>query len=363
MGFESVLAQEVKALGYQQVSTFNNKVEFEGGLEDICKSNLWLRSAGRIYVKIASFKACSFDELFDHTKTQPWSTWIQKDDQFPVTTVSSRKSALFSKSDCQAIVKKAIAEQLKKAHGCRLLPETKASFPIRIQIENDIVTLSIDSSGTGLNKRGYRAHMNIAPLRETLAAGLILLSRWNPNRHPLLDPFCGTGTLLIEAGLIAQNIAPGLHRSFNSEQWSLLPKPVWEKARTDANDLIKKDCTYHIYGSDNNEKALTIAKKNSQLAGLKNIVIEKKSLNDLSPEFETGKIITNPPYGNRLSNEEEINNLYSEMGNKFLSQFTNWSYYILTPSDNFEYLFGKTATKHRKVYNGGTKCWYYQYYN
>ena len=362
MGFESVLAHEIKALGYQNVKVFDHKVEFEGQLKDICRANLWLRTAGRIYIKIGQFKATTFDALFEQTKTLDWGQWIQQEDQFPVTKATSRKSVLFSKSDCQAIVKKAVAEHLKAKHRCQTLPETKAVFPIRIQIDKDIVTLSIDSSGTGLNKRGYRAQMDKAPLRETLAAGLVLLSRWRPETEVLMDPLCGTGTILIEAGLIAKNMAPGLNRIFNSEQWSSVAPSSWKTARTEAQDLIKKEATYRIYGSDQNPKALAIANKNMALAGLSDIFVQKRTLAEVSSRFEQGKIIANPPYGERLDDQQDVEKLYKEMGLVFRGKFPGWSYYVLTQHEEFESHFGKIATKHRKMYNGGLKCWYYQYH-
>ena len=361
MGFESVLAKELRDLGYDNLRVFDTKVEFDCQLKDICRANLWCRTAGRIYIKIAQFEAITFDELFDQTTAIPWEVWIQKKDQFPVSHVTSRKSKLFSKSDCQSIVKKAIAERLKKAHACQVLVETDALFPIRIQIEKDVVTLSIDSSGSGLNKRGYRAHMDQAPLRETLAAGLILLSRWRPNEDVLMDPFCGTGTILIEAGLMANNIAPGLERRFNSENWDAIDRHLWTSTITEARDLIKKDASYRIYGSDHNAKALAIANKNIELAGLSNIFVQKRELHEISSRFDYGKIICNPPYGERLSEIKEVELLHQDMGRIFKEKFPLWSYYILTAHEQFETIFGK-ATKNRKLYNGGMKCWYYQYY-
>ncbi|RAP31448.1 RNA methyltransferase [Candidatus Marinamargulisbacteria bacterium SCGC AG-343-D04] len=362
MGFEAVLAREIKALGYKDVKVFDHKVEFQGDYRDICRANIWLRTAGRIYIKIGEFEATTFDELFDKTTALDWAQWIGKDDKFPVADVTSRKSALFSKSDCQSIVKKAVVTQLKKAHSCETLPETKASCPIRIQIENDKVILSIDSSGSGLNKRGYRAHMDIAPLRETLAAGLILLSRWRPEEDMLMDPFCGTGTLLIEAGLIAKNIAPGLNRSFCSERWSCIDSAHWRYVRQEARDLIKKDAKYRIYGSDNNARALSIANKNIELAGLPDVFVQKRELSEISSRYEQGRIITNPPYGHRLEEQPDIDLLYQEMGRVFKEKFPLWSYYVLTSCDYFEELFGRESNKHRKIYNGGIKCWYYQFF-
>ncbi len=364
MGLESVLAKEIQALGYD-TEIFNTKVAFKGDDQAICRANLWLRTAGRVYLKIASFKATTFDELFDQTRGVNWSEWIGQNDQFPVTQVSSRKSALFSKSDCQSIVKKAIVTHLQTTYKSNTLPETGASYPIRVQIESDIVTLSIDTTGDGLNKRGYRAHMSRAPLRETLAAGLVLLSRWRPDQDVLMDPFCGTGTILIEAGLIARNMAPGLNRSFNSEKWHRMSPDVWATARREATDCIKKESDYRIYGSDNNPKALSIANKNIELAGLTNIFVQKRELTEISSRFEQGKIIANPPYGERLETgpDLEIDQLYEQMGHIFREQFPLWSYYILTSHEAFDRVFGKKSTKNRKLYNGGIMCWYYQYFS
>ncbi|MDA1354082.1 MAG: class I SAM-dependent RNA methyltransferase [bacterium] len=362
MGFESTLAREIKALGFTEVRVFDTKVEFDGQLSDICKANFWLRSAGRVYIKVAQFEALTFESLFEQTKAINWGDWIQKDDQFPISNVMCRKSVLFSRTDCQRLIKKAIVERLRITHKCQELPETNAVFPIRVQIENDIVTLSIDTSGIGLNKRGYRAHMDTAPIRETLAAGLILLSHWNPERDMLMDPLCGTGTLLIEAGLIAKNIAPGLNREFNSDEWSILPAQMWEDAETEAKDLIKHDATYRICGSDISDQAIDIAKKNISLAGLSDIVVEKKALSDISSDVSRGKIVTNPPYGERLDEVRDAEALYKEMGKVFKREIPDWSYYIITPNEQFERLFGEKATKRRKLYNGGIKCWFYQYF-
>ncbi len=362
MGLETVLAYELKDLGYQ-TKVSDGKVEFEGDLSDICKANLWLRSAGRIYIKMATFKAVTFDELYDQTRALPWEDWIGSDDSFPVSKVTSRKSELFSKSDCQAIVKKAVASRLIDTYNLNALPETGAQCAIRIQIESDTVVLSLDTTGHGLNKRGYRAHHDEAPLRETLAAGLILLSRWNPERDVLLDPLCGTATILIEAGLIAKNIAPGLYRSYACEGWKTMSEKRWEDAREAAEAAIKHDAEYRIFGSDRNARVLDIARKNIQIAGLDKIFVQTLPVKDIQSRFETGKIITNPPYGARLSDLEQVELLYAEMGEVFLERFQHWSYYILTPHDRFERLFGARSTKHRKLFNGPIQCWLYQYFN
>ncbi|RAP33178.1 RNA methyltransferase [Candidatus Marinamargulisbacteria bacterium SCGC AG-410-N11] len=362
MGLESVLKQEVLQLGYKIDNVYDGKVEFEGDLTDICKTNIWLRTAGRIYIKIATFKATTFDELFDKTKQINWHNWIGKNDRFPISKITSRKSTLFSKSDCQSIVKKAIVSQLQSHYKIHSLPENEANCAIRIQIENDFVTLSLDSSGAGLNKRGYRAHMDIAPIRETLAAGLILLSRWNPTRDILIDPMCGTGTILIEAGMIAQNIAPGLNRSFASEQWKIIPSKLWNNTRQEAIAAKNNHTNFTILGSDINGRSLNIARKNIELANVTNINVQTLPLSEFNSRHKFGKIITNPPYGDRLNQDINIHDLYTEMGAIFKDNIPDWSYYIITPHEQFEQLFNKKATKRRKLFNGNIQCWYYQYF-
>ena len=363
MGLEAILAKELRQLGYDKAIVSDGKVEFEGDLTDICKANLWLRTAGRVYIKVAQFHAITFDELFDHTKAIDWERWIPKDGQFPVTKASSRKSKLFSKSDCQAIVKKAIGNRLQ-THYKQRCPETgDAEIAIRIQIDNDEVTLSIDSTGPGLNKRGYRAHNDEASLRETLAAGMILISRWRTQKDILFDPFCGTGTICIEAGLIAENRAPGLTREFAAEKWPIIAGKLWENAREDAISQIKTDVDFTIIGSDRNQRALETAKKNAQLAGLNTIRFEQRQLADVVPAGDSGKIICNPPYGQRLGNNDDIEALYQDMGTIFTKDFPDWTYYVLTANEEFEHLFGKKSRKHRKLYNGGIKCFYYQYFD
>lgn len=363
MGFESVLANEIRHLGFESVRVFDSKVEFDANLNDICLVNLWLRTAGRVYIKCAEFKATSFDALYEKTKQVNWQDYIQEEDAFPVTKVTSKKSELFSKSDCQSVVKKAIVDKLKSAYQVRQLSESSdATFAIRIQIDKDTVILSIDTTGVGLNKRGYRAHHDVAPLRETLAAGLVLLSRWRPDRDVLLDPFCGTGTILIEAAMIAENRAPGLNRSFAFENWKIISKQNTELIRMDANDRIDSGRQYVIHGSDNEHEAIQIAQKNSELAGISKINFDVQSMQNINPVAETGKIISNPPYGQRIEYQETIDALYQEMGTKFKTDFSDWNYYILSGHDEFESLFDHRSRKHRKVYNGGLKCYFYQYF-
>jgi len=362
MGMESVVADELKTLGYTDTKIENCKVEFTGTLLDICRCNMWLRTSDRLLLKIGEFKATTFDELFEKTKALPWANYIAKDNEFPVSRVSSVKSKLFSKSDCQSIVKKAVVDSLKKSHNVQTLPETGALFSLRIQIVRDIVTLSIDTSGSGLNKRGYREHMDLAPIKETLAAGLILLSRWKGGDRVLMDPMCGTGTFLIEAAMIAKNIAPGLNRDFASKHWSFISKDLWESAYEEAKELEKRDNKYLIYGSDGSWKALKIARENIAKAGFDDIYVQKLQLEDINSKYKNGVIITNPPYGERMQTKEQAEELYKLMGTTFREQFPEWSYYVITSYLGFEKHFKMQSNKKRKLYNGGILCWYYQYF-
>lgn len=362
MGLEAMLKRELVALGYSNFRVGDGKVEFDAEISDICKANLWCRTAGRIFLKIGQFEATTFDALFDRTKALNWSDWIGPDDAFPVSKVSSKKSELFSKSDSQAIVKKAVVESLKQSHKQSSLPETGAPFPIRIQIESDVVVLSIDTSGPGLNKRGYRAHMDKAPLRETLAAGLVMLSHYNPERDIVLDPFCGTGTILIEAAMIAKNMAPGLNRTFNAEEWKAIPVLFWEEARQEARDAMNPDAPCQLFGSDSDGRVLDIARENIELAGVSGVHVQTLPMQEVRSRHGRGKIITNPPYGERMYSPEDIQLLYEDMGDVFRKHFPEWKYYILSASENFFSQFGERSTKHRKLFNGGMQCWFYQYF-
>ena len=362
MGFESVLAREIKGLGVEETQTEDGKVTFKGDLETLVKANLWLRTAGRIYIQLAKFYAFDFDELFEGAKKVDWETYIPEDFAFPITKVTSKKSTLFSRSDCQSVVKKAIVDRLLSAHKATHLTETGPEVPVRIQIDKDEVILSIDSSGWGLNKRGYRAHMAVAPLRETLAAGLLLLSRWRPTDEALMDPFCGTGTILIEGAMMAKNIAPGINREFGAESWPLIPKKLWNTKRQEAKDLINHDAEYRILGSDSDYHVLNIAKENIGIAGLTNIHLQKLDACEIGSRYEKGKIVTNPPYGERLSEQEDVEALYEQFGKHVRTTMPKWSYCVLTSHPDFEKLFGRRSDQHRKVYNGGMQCYFYQYF-
>lgn len=362
-GLESIVADELKELGYENLKVDNGKVEFEGDLYDICKTNIWLRTADRVMLKMGEFEAKSFEELFEKTKMIEWGDIIEENGKFPVAKISSVKSDLFSKSDSQAIIKKAIVESMKRKYDVEWFEEDGADFEIKVQILKNIVTLTIDTSGEGLHKRGYRAYINQAPLKETMAAALLKIARFRGMDRALLDPTCGTGTFLIEAAMIAKNIAPGVNRRFAADKWKIIPSKYWIEARDEAYSMETPDNEALIFGSDINEETLKIAKHNIELAGFEDIIkLEHKDLKDIKSEYKYGAIISNPPYGERLSEVEEVENLYRTMGKVFRGRFDTWSYYVIAANKNFEKIFGKKSDKNRKLYNGGIECHFYQYY-
>lgn len=359
MGLEALVAQEVRALGYDcQVD--NGKVIFSGDEYAIARSNLWLRTADRIKIIVGEFKAYTFDELFEKTKALPWEQFLPEDAEFPVLG-KSVKSKLFSISDCQAIVKKAIVERLKQKYKKTWFDENGALYRIEVALLKDTATITIDSSGTGLHKRGYRADQGAAPLKETMAAALIMLTNWRPDR-PFIDPFCGSGTIPIEAALIGQNIAPGFNRDFVSESWNWMPSRVWDEVRTEAEDLAKYDTPLDISGSDIDHRMVKMAQENAFEAGFGDLIqFKQMQVKDISTKKEYGVIIGNPPYGERLGEKAEVEQMYREMGQAFRPLDT-WSIYILTSNEDFEQLYGKPATKKRKLFNGFIKTDYYQYW-
>lgn len=361
-GLESIVASEVKKLGYSEVTVENGKVEFSADISAIARTNLWLRSADRVRLKIAQFKAVTFDELFEKTKDLPWYEWIEKNGRFPVEG-KSIKSTLFSISDCQAIVKKAVVESMKNKYKVDWFKEDEDGplFKIEVALLKDIVTLTIDTSGPGLHKRGYRDWIGTAPLKETMAAALINLSRWNPER-PFIDPFCGSGTIPIEAAMIGQNIAPGMNRDFASEKWAAIPRQIWRDARAETHDLANYNRKLNIIGTDIDNEIIKVASRNASEAGFDDeIQFKRMAVSELSSIDKYGVLICNPPYGERLNERREVEKLYIDIGEKFKS-FETWSYFILTSHEGFEELFGKKATKKRKLYNGNLKVDYYQYY-
>lgn len=360
MGLESIVAQEVRDLGYE-VEVDNGKVIFEGDPSAIARTNLWLRVADRIKLVVGEFKAYSFDELFEKTKALPWEKYIDEEGQFPVSG-KSHKSKLFSVSDCQAIVKKSIAERLKLKHGVAgKMPETGSLYKVEVAILKDKVTLTLDTSGAGLHKRGYRVGQGEAPLKETLAAALVKLTNWRPD-EPFIDPFCGSGTIPIEAALIGQNIAPGFNREFASETWGFMSDNIWEAAFTEAEELAEYDRELNIIGSDIDHKMIEISKANALEAGLADLIdFKQMQVSDLSINKNNGYIVANPPYGQRISEEDEVSELYSQLGNVMLNH-PSWSVYILTSFKQFENSYGENATKKRKLFNGFIETDYYQYF-
>jgi putative N6-adenine-specific DNA methylase len=360
MGLESLVAKEVRALGYE-CEVENGKVIYTGDEYAIARSNLWLRTADRVKIKVGEFKAYTFDELFEKTKALPWEKYLPEDAEFPVTG-KSVKSKLFSVSDCQAIVKKAVVERMKGSYKRNSwFEENGALFKIEVALLKDVATITIDASGQGLHKRGYRVDQGEAPLKETLAAALVSLTNWKPDK-PFIDPFCGSGTIAIEAALIGQNIAPGFNREFVSEGWGWIPSKVWEDAKTEAEDLAKYDQPLDITGTDIDHRMVKIAQENAFEAGLGDLVqFKQMQVRDISTSKEYGVIVGNPPYGERLGEKKAVEQMYKEMGQAF-SKLDTWSIYIMTSNEQFEQLYGRPATKKRKLFNGFIRTDLYQYW-
>lgn len=363
MGVESVVRDECVALGFENVKAFNGRVEFEGTLRDIAKANIHLRCADRVFIKMGEFKALTFEELFQNVKKIKWSEIIEKNGEFPISWVSSVKSKLFSKSDIQRIAKKAIVENMKEIYDIEKFPENGPLFRIKIQGNKDIFTIMIDTSGDALHKRGYRNLINEAPLKETMAAALVKLSRWKGGDRPFVDPMCGTGTIAIEAAMIGRNIAPGVNRNFAAESWKVIPKDLWIDLRDEAFSQEDYDNKVMVYASDIDLDTIKIAEENAERAGVEDdILFECKNFLNLEAMAEKGCLVTNPPYGERLLNDEKVERLYTLLGDICRTRFPKWSYYIITSYPEFEKYFDKKATKNRKLYNGGIECHYYQYY-
>lgn len=358
-GLEALVAQEVKNLGYTVVSTQNGRVTFKGDLKAIAVCNTWLRTADRVLIKMGEFKAETFDELFDQTKDIDWGGLIPVDGVMHVNG-KSVKSTLFSVPNCQGIVKKAIVESMKRTYNTNYFPEDGSVFKIEVSILKDIATLTIDTSGHGLHKRGYREITGEAPLKETLAAAMILLSRWD-NTRALADIMCGIGTIPIEAALIGRNIAPGLRRNFVAETWDFIDKKIWSDVRAEAQSKIN-DAEFRILASDKNYHMLKIAKENAIKAGVDEYIgFQKIDFGDFSSKRKYGCIITNPPYGERLGEKDEVIEIYEAMGELY-DRLDEWSFFVLTSHPHFEKVFGARATKNRKLYNGNILCYFYQYF-
>lgn len=360
-GMEKMLATEIKNLGFEIEKTEDGRVTYKTGEDGIAKANMWLRCAERVNLKVAEFEARTFDELYENTKRINWSKYIPYGAQFPVSKASSIKSKLFSTTDVQSIVKKAIVDNLKKSYlESGRLKEDKEKYPIYVFIHKNKVTLSIDTTGDALHKRGYREKANKAPIRETLAAGIMYLTPWRPGRT-LVDPMCGSGTILIEAAMMGLNMAPGLNREFISEKWRTIDKKIWWDTRREAFDQMNEDLDFKIYGYDIDPESIEIAKENAEIAGVADYIeFAVADATEFKSDEEYGFIVTNPPYGERLESEESVKLLYKELGYAF-RRLKNWSYYLITSFEEFEYEFGQEATKKRKLYNGMLKTYLYQY--
>ncbi len=360
MGLEAIVAKEVRALGYE-CEVENGRISFRGDETAIARANMWLRTADRVKIKIGEFKATTFDELFEKTKALQWERFLPENAEFPVAG-KSVKSKLYSVSDCQAIVKKAIVERMRSHYKkSGWFEENGPLYKIEISILKDVALLTLDASGSGLHKRGYRAGQGEAPIKETLAAALVMLTSWNSDK-PFADPFCGSGTIPIEAALIGQNIAPGFNRDFVSESWHWMSKKVWEDVRTEAEDLANYDQPLMISGSDIDHRMVKIAEENAFEAGLGDLISFKQmQVRDFTTTKEYGVIVGNPPYGERLGEKEAVAKMHEEMGRAFLPLET-WSIYILTSNEDFEKYYGKPATKKRKLFNGFIRTDFYQYW-
>ncbi|WP_178198119.1 class I SAM-dependent RNA methyltransferase [Ligilactobacillus sp. Marseille-Q7487] len=359
-GLEAVVGNELKHRGYEVVVE-NSRVRFKGNVEDILLTNLWLRTADRIKIVVAEFKAKTFEELFQRTKAIAWDQYLPLDANFPVAG-KSQKSTLHNVPSCQAIVKKAIVTKMSEVyHRKTRLPETGAVYPIEVALNKDQVLLTLDTTGSSLFKRGYRLEKGGAPLKENMAAALLFLAHWYPDKA-FVDPVCGSGTLPIEAALIGKNIAPGLQRSFVCEEWTWIGKPLANKLRQQAKEAIKSDVTLDISGYDIDGRMIEIAKQNAQNAGVADIInFKQMAAKDFKTTKINGVIVANPPYGERLSDQDSVRKLYQQMGQVY-GPLTSWSKYILTSDLEFEKYYGQKASKRRKLYNGALRTDLFQYW-
>ena len=360
-GLESVLKREITDLGYKITEVVDGRVSFKGDAAAIARCNVFLRTTERVMLKVGGFKAITFDELFEKTKALPWENFIPNDGKFWVKKASSIKSKLFSPSDIQSIVKKAIVDRLSGKYNILRFPEDGSEYPIRITILKDEVTVGLDTSGDSLHKRGYRKLTVKAPITETLAAALISLTPWKKDRI-LIDPFCGSGTIPIEAAMIGLNIAPGMSRDFQAMSWdNILSKSLFTNAKKEAMDLVDRDSKLSIQGYDLDPSALDAARGNLALAGLEgSIHFQQRDMRDISSAKKYGFIITNPPYGERLAEKAAMPQLYKEMGEAF-ARLEEWSYYIITGFEDAPKYFGRKPDKNRKIYNGMMKTYFYSY--
>ena len=360
-GLEAVLKKEILDLGYEISLVEDGRVTFIGDDEAICRANVFLRTAERVLLKAGSFKAETFEELFQGTRNIPWEDFIPEDGKFWVAKASSIKSKLFSPSDIQSIMKKAMVERLKNRYGVTWFPENGASYPLRVFLYKDMVTVGIDTSGESLHKRGYRTLTSKAPITETLAAALILLTPWNRDRI-LVDPFCGSGTFPIEAAMMAANMAPGMNRSFLAEEWrNVIKRKCWYEAMDEAGDLVEEDVQVDIQGYDVDGDIVKAARSNARSAGVDHMIhFQQRPVSALSHPKKYGFIISNPPYGERIEEKENLPALYREIGERFAA-LDSWSMYLITSYEDAQKYIGRKADKNRKIYNGMLKTYFYQF--
>ncbi len=360
-GMEAVLKKEILDLGYDITEVQDGRVTFFGDPEAVARVNVFSRTAERILIKVGSFHAETFEELFQGTKALPWEEYIPSDGKFWVAKAASVKSKLFSPSDIQSIMKKAMVEHLKEIYGISRFPEDGASFPLRVFLLKDEVTIGLDTTGESLHKRGYRKLTAKAPIAENLAAGLIMLTPWHADRI-LVDPFCGSGTIPIEAAMMAAGIAPGMNRSFLAENWPhVTPKKLWYESIEEAQDLMDLSVETDIQGYDLDEEMVRISRENAKLAGVEKLIhFQKRDVAELSHPKKYGFLITNPPYGERLSDKESVEKLYRVLGQRYAA-LDAWSMYLITSYEQAESAIGRKADKNRKIYNGMMKTYFYQF--
>lgn len=360
-GMESVLKREILDLGYEISQVEDGRVTFWGDAEAVCRANIFLRTTERILIKAGSFRAATFEELFQGTKAIPWENYIPLDGRFWVKKAGSVKSKLFSPTDIQSVMKKAMVERLKYAYGRDVIPETGSSYPLRVFLYKDQVTVGLDTTGDSLHKRGYRKLTARAPIEETLAAALIMLTPWKGDRI-LVDPFCGSGTFPIEAAMMAAHIAPGMNRSFLAEDWKeLIPRKFWYSAMDEAAELVEDTVSVDIQGYDADGDVIRSARANAEAAGVGHLIhFQQRPVAELSHPKKYGFLITNPPYGERLEDKESLPALYAQLGVRY-RMLDAWSAYIITSYEDVEKYMGRKADKNRKIYNGMLKTYYYQF--
>ena len=360
-GLEAVLKKEILDLGYEIAQVEDGKVTFLGDAEAICRANIFLRTTERILLKVGSFKAVTFEELFQGTKALPWEEYIPQDGRFWVKKANSIKSKLFSPSDIQSIMKKAMVERMKQGYGVSVIPETGADYPVRVSLYKDIVTVALDTTGESLHKRGYRKLTSKAPIEETLAAALIMLTPWNKDRI-LVDPFCGSGTFPIEAAMMAANMAPGMNRSFLSEDWKqIIPRKCWYEAMDEAQEMVDDTVSVDIQGYDLDPEVIKAARANAELAGVAHMIhFQQRPVSELSHPKKSGSLIPTPPYGDRIQYKTNLPALYTQIGERFKA-LDSWSAFIITSYEDVEKYMGRKADKNRKIYNGMMKTYFYQF--